>query len=196
MASEEQIAAFEKAAQPIFDQIAQDPTNAELITAIRELKTKTEPSPGAEACGSTATQSSSVASTDAQVWSQGLPPNGTWQVELTSDDFLRMGVNHARSADWVGIYTTKYQDGRAIEDFEGPVRTTHCEADLEVVGDVVRQTYTSSDPPRVCMDPAVVLELQWRLDEDGLHLHLVSIEEAPFLENAAYLEAKPWQKIE
>ena len=47
MASDEQVAAFEAAAKPVFDQIEQDPLNAELIAAIRELKENTEPSPGA-----------------------------------------------------------------------------------------------------------------------------------------------------
>lgn len=51
LASNTQVAAFVAAAQPVFDQIEQDPGSAELIAAIRELKAKTEPSPGAEACG-------------------------------------------------------------------------------------------------------------------------------------------------
>jgi TRAP-type transport system periplasmic protein len=51
LASAEQVAAFEAAAQPVFDAIEQEPLSAELIAAIRELKAKTEPSPGAEACG-------------------------------------------------------------------------------------------------------------------------------------------------
>lgn len=51
LASAEQVAAFEQAAQPIFDQLAQDPLNAELITAIRDLKAHTVASPGATACG-------------------------------------------------------------------------------------------------------------------------------------------------
>lgn len=51
LASDEQVSAFEEAAQPVFDQIEQDPLNAELIAAIRDLKTNTETSPGAEACG-------------------------------------------------------------------------------------------------------------------------------------------------
>jgi len=129
-------------------------------------------------------------------WSTGLPSNGVWRVELTSDDFLRMGIIRSAAADWVGTYKTKYQDGRAIEDFQGPMRTTHCEADLEVVGNVVRETYTFSDPPGVCTDPPVSLEFQWRLDADGLRFHLVSMsEQGAFLENAAVFEAKPWQKI-
>jgi hypothetical protein len=321
LASDAQVAAFEAASKPVFDQIKRDPSNAELIAAIRELKANTKPSPGAEACAPVNAQTSTEPTTGNEVWSEGLPPNGVWQVELTtddivqrgvsrskavtwagtftwtfkdgkaqigyrgttgtdfscqadlalvedvvqvtyssgsdckdevddvqwrldadglhlhlaavknapfvenkayleakpwkkieewatglppngvwqveltSDDFLRMGLIRSAAADWVGVYTTKYQDGKAIEDFQGPARTTHCEADLEIVGDVVRETYTRSDPPQVCIGPVVVMELQWRLDADGLHLHLVSIKEAPFLENAAVLEAKPWQKI-
>jgi len=51
MASQEQLAAFEAAAKPVIDKIEEDPFNAELIAAIRELKANTQPSPGAEACG-------------------------------------------------------------------------------------------------------------------------------------------------
>jgi TRAP-type C4-dicarboxylate transport system substrate-binding protein/DNA-binding beta-propeller fold protein YncE len=50
MASQEQVAAFEAAAKPVFDKLEQDPQNAEFIAAIRELKANTKPSPGAEAC--------------------------------------------------------------------------------------------------------------------------------------------------
>lgn len=41
MVSEEQVIAFEKAAQPVFDMIQQDPLNTELVAAIRELKANT-----------------------------------------------------------------------------------------------------------------------------------------------------------
>ncbi len=51
LASEQQIDAFEEAAQPVFDQIGQDPVNAELIAAIRELKASTEPSRGRRRVG-------------------------------------------------------------------------------------------------------------------------------------------------
>ena len=50
LASAEQVAAFEKAAQPVLESIEQDPTNAKLIAAIRDLKSKTTASPGAAAC--------------------------------------------------------------------------------------------------------------------------------------------------
>jgi TRAP-type C4-dicarboxylate transport system substrate-binding protein len=51
MASDEQVAAFEAAAKPVFNMIEQNPLNAELVAAIRELKENTEASPGAQACG-------------------------------------------------------------------------------------------------------------------------------------------------
>jgi len=50
MVSDEQVAAFKVAAQPVFDWLKQDPFNAEMLTAIRQLKESTEPSAGAEAC--------------------------------------------------------------------------------------------------------------------------------------------------
>lgn len=50
LASPEQLAALEKAAQPVYDQIEADPANAELIAAIRDLKAHTTPAPGAAAC--------------------------------------------------------------------------------------------------------------------------------------------------
>ena len=55
LASDAQIAAFEQVEQPVFDMIAQDPINAELIAMIRELKANTTPSPGATACAPTET---------------------------------------------------------------------------------------------------------------------------------------------
>ena len=45
LASDAQVAAFEQVEKPVFDKIAEDPTNAELIAAIRDLKAHTTPSP-------------------------------------------------------------------------------------------------------------------------------------------------------
>ncbi|HJS29443.1 MAG TPA: hypothetical protein VJ768_07465, partial [Anaerolineales bacterium] len=81
MASDKQVAAFEQAAQPVYDWIEQDSLNAELIAAIRALKADTEPSPGAEACSPVVAQQDSEPDKSPEVWTEGLPPNGIWQVE-------------------------------------------------------------------------------------------------------------------
>jgi len=47
-------------AQPVIDKIEEDPLNAELIAAIRELKANTEPLPGAEAQGRAMTMEQAI----------------------------------------------------------------------------------------------------------------------------------------
>jgi TRAP-type C4-dicarboxylate transport system substrate-binding protein len=195
MASEEQIATFEKAAQPVFDQIEQDPTNAEYIAAIRDLKASTEPSLGAEACVPAVASVTPEPTTDTAVWSEGLPPNGTWQVELTTEDIVNMGVLRSNAEGWGGVFTWTFQDGKATwHQQQDATNSFGCEATYEVVEDFVRITYTRDS--KDCGNGYELDDIQWRLEDDGLHLHLVAITIAPFFENRAYLEAKPWQRIE
>jgi TRAP-type transport system periplasmic protein len=194
MASAEQVAAFEAAAQPVFEKIEQDPLNAELIAAIRELKANTEPAPGAEACEPGSSPQVITPTGESREWSTGLPPNGVWQVELTVDDFVRMGVlRSVAEAEWAGTYTLTLEDGKSLGVWQGlQGQTGKCQANYEVVDDFVRFTYyTDTDE---CLGE--VDDLKWRLDEEGLHFHVVDIKNAPFTEIKAYLEAKPWQKVE
>jgi TRAP-type transport system periplasmic protein len=182
MASQEQLAAFETAARPVFDEIEKDPFNAQRIADIRDLKAKTEPAPGAEACQPAASP---------EVWSPGLPPNGAWQVELTAEDVLRMGVPKSGVKDWVGTFTWTFQDDKAQLDYTGPGGDFVCQANMAFVKEVARLTYFSGD---ACPDE--VDDIKWRLDTDGLHLHLVAIQHSNFINNRAMYEAKPWQKVE
>ena len=196
LASDEQLAAFDEAAKPVYALIEQDPKNAEYIAAIRELKANTPPAPGAEACKTATTQESSTPSSDTetQVWSEGLPPNGTWQVELTAQDVEAMGVMGSKASDWAGIYTWVFQNGKGTFLVSGPIEQTNsggCETNYAVVEDFVRFTYTTGSGCDGEVD-----DIQWRLEDDGLHLHLVDIKGAAFVENRAYLEAKPWQMVE
>lgn len=191
LASDEQVKAFEQATQPVFEQIEKDPLNAELIAAIRDLKAKVTPAPGAAACGTQAAQQSPAQAVDSQVWSPGLPPNGTWQVEVTTEDLMRMGELQSVAVGSAGVYTWTFQDGKAAGHFQSNQgQSGQCTANYAVVEDFVRLTFFDSP------DCRSVADIQWRLDADGLHLHLVAIKGAPFLENKAYLEAKPWQQVE
>ena len=74
--------------------------------------------------------------------------------------------------------------------FQGPLGTFSCQADLASVGNVVKFTYTSASDCENEVD-----DVQWRLDEDGLHLQLMAIKNAPSVENKAVYEAKRWQKV-
>ncbi len=194
MASDEQIASFETAAQPVFDQLEQDPMNAELIAAIRDLKAKTPASPGAEACSPELAATSPTPDAETQVWKQGLPPNGTWQVELTTDDFVRMGLLRSVARDeWAGVYTLTYQDGTARFDWQGEQgKTGNCEFTYREVDDFVRFTSLSAVDCGHEVD-----DMRWRLDADGnLYLLVNDVQNARLIEAKAMYEAKPWQKIE
>jgi TRAP-type C4-dicarboxylate transport system substrate-binding protein len=193
LASDEQIAAFEKAAQPVFDWIQQDPRNAELVAAIRELKAKTPPSPAVQACAYDVAQQNPTPGADTPTWSAGLPPNGAWTVELTSDDVIRMGVSKAKASDWSGVYTHTFRDGVFHSTWEGTEgeqkgQTSVCDGTYEVVEDHVSIKLTAD-----CGNE--VDNIQWRLDVDGLHFHVVDIQDGPTVEIKALFEAKPYQKV-
>ena len=179
MASEAQVAAFEAAAQPVFLKIEGDPFNAEMIAAIRELKAKTQPSAGAGACGP-----------KAETWSEGLFPNGTWTVDLSVEDLVGMGVPQEDVAGWAGVLTYTFQDGKAVYQQQGETEY-ECEATYKVVEDFVRITYINDQS--VCS--GIVEDVQWRLDDDGLHFQLLAAYNTAFREDKAAWEAKPWQKI-
>ena len=196
MASEEQVAAFEAAAQPVFEEIQQTPFNAEMIAAIRELKAKTDPAPGAEACQPDVAQPSAVPSAENQVWSTDLPPNGTWQAERTIDDFVPTGMLvSVAEREFAGVYTKTFKDGKytmIFEDLQGQLH--RCQGDYELVEeDIVRLTITS-DPHECSFGPD---DFQWRIDDEGLHLHLVASNGGPpGVEWTPFYEATPWQKVE
>jgi hypothetical protein len=42
----------------------------------------------------------------------------------------------------------------------------------------------------------VVEDVQWRLNDDGLHFQLIAAQNISFLEDEAFWEAKPWQQVE
>jgi hypothetical protein len=193
MASEEQMAAFVEAAQPVFDQIQANPANAELVDAIQELKANVEPSPGAEACGAAATQPPSEAVE--QNWSGELPPNGIWTAELTPEDYVRNGVRQSAANEWAGEFWYEFQDGQGGFRGEFLDGLVVCPFTYEAVENFMRITFVDDGNPNYnCGNE--VHELQWRLDTEGLRFHVVAIHNGPRVENTAHYEARPWQKVE
>ncbi len=124
-----------------------------------------------------------------ETWSEGLPPNGTWTVNLSLDDIVGMGVLQSKAPFWAGTWTWTFQNGKAVVRAQVDI-TFECEATYKAVDDFVRFTYADSENCHNEVD-----DMQWRLDGDGLHLHLIAIQGAALAENKAYLEAKPWQKM-
>jgi hypothetical protein len=134
--------------------------------------------------------------TDTGGWSEDLPPNGVWQATLTPEAFVQMGVSrYVAEEEWAGVYTWTFQDGKAQLDFEGPIKTGTftCLAEYAAADSVVGFTFTSSGPSGACA--GALDHVQWRLNDDGLHFHLVASSRGPFVERQTTYEAKPFRNI-
>jgi len=95
---------------------------------------------------------------------------------------------NSTAEDMAGVYTWMFQDGQAKVEIHGPRITVSCRVVATLVGDAVRLQNIGSP---TC-DGNAYDDVQWRLDADGLHFHLVS---SQAVELKAMYESKPWQKV-
>jgi len=144
------------------------------------LPTQT-PNPSAPAIGTTSPTTPGGAS-------DGLPPDGSWQVELSAEDLLAAGWPADVTA--AGAYTWTFAGDRArinLHDEAG--NSFDCDADMESLNTGFRLTYDAG----ICRNQ--VDDIAWSLDDEGLHLSLITTN-VPMDQQTAYLETKPWQSIE
>jgi|SRR5215208_523385 len=99
-----------------------------------------------------------------------------------------MGTLKSTANDMAGIYTSTFQDGQAKIEFHGPRITANFMIAATVVGEAVRLQNVASPN----CDGNAYDVVQWRLDIDGLHLHLIS---SQAVELKAMYESKPWQRV-
>ena len=189
LAGPDAVAAFETAAQPVFDRMAADPVSTAAIDAIQALKAATTPAPGATACAPEPTPSTTARPIGTPAT---LPPAGTWRVELTPADLMATGLDNATAAAWAGVHTWTFDGASARYEHQHSDSTVDvCDAQMAPSMDMVRVVYTTGSD---CISE--VDSIQWSLDGNDLRLALVDIQGAPYAENKAYLEAKPWTKVQ
>ena len=121
-------------------------------------------------------------------FSDGLPPDGTWQVQVAEDDFVAAGW--PADINPPGTYTWTFADGRATIELNGDDGSSaFCEANMSPLDGHVRFDYDPAGGD--CGDLEEVVA--WELAADGLHLFLISTS-SPYADSArAQLETKPWQ---
>jgi pimeloyl-ACP methyl ester carboxylesterase len=120
-----------------------------------------------------------------------LPPDGTWQVDLTAADFQAAGLPADAAAP--GTYRWTFEDGRASIELDADDGSgAYCEADMVLLdGSNFRLDYDPAGGD--CGDE--VDQISWTLEDDGLHLMIVA-STAGLEEQRAYLETKPWQQVD
>lgn len=151
------------------------PSQSALPSAAASLPTA--PSPSA-ALPSPAPQASAAS----------LPPDGTWQVELSAADLVAAGW--PADVTPAGTYRWTFAKGRATIELDASEGIdVHCEADMAPVDRHLRLTYD----PGEC--GGEVDDIRWELVAGELHLFLIATN-APLDQQKAYLETEPWQRVE
>lgn len=147
--------------------------------------------PGSDAASAPAASSPSTRAPSAGPTPASLPPDGIWQVDLTSAELVAAGW----PADVTppGTYTWTFEDGRATIQFDGDDGSgAYCEADMVLMdGSTFRLDY---DPAGGDCG-AEVDQISWTLGDDGLHLIVVS-STAPLDQQRAYLQTEAWRPAE
>ena len=167
-----------------------------LLTACASHLAPMSSSPTATSAPIVAAASVLEPASKADVSLESLLPNGVWQATLTPEDFVQNGVlRYVAEEEWAGVYTWTFQDGNAQLDFLGPIEsaTFTCLAEYAAVGGVVSFTFHPSILAGPCA--GALDEVQWRLDDDGLHFHLVASSRGPLVELRTTYEARPFQQI-
>jgi TRAP-type C4-dicarboxylate transport system substrate-binding protein/beta-lactamase regulating signal transducer with metallopeptidase domain len=179
MTSDEQLAAFERAMQPVYTQLEQDPATADYIAAIRNLKASTEPSPGIKACKPTPPD---------LMYRGTLPPDGIYSHTNTEEELLAKGARPNFAHENPGTITWSITNGQL--DSQGD-----CSWVFNSTGEVLEVSL----PVGSCTDVAVTNDFLWRQLEDGSleFLFLSSTDPGAQLQvdNRSMFEGL-WQKIE
>jgi TRAP-type C4-dicarboxylate transport system substrate-binding protein len=135
LAGEAGVAAFEAAAQPVFEQIEQDPLTAELIADIRALKATTEPAPGATACSAAvATPGPSLATGEVT------PIDGTYTTSFTREELaaspLLYDQGEINDGNW-GDMTVMFDRGSFTGELTNPTTDSSTTGTYSVDGDLL-----------------------------------------------------------
>ncbi|MET0772480.1 MAG: hypothetical protein ABWZ82_05295 [Candidatus Limnocylindrales bacterium] len=176
------IAAFEQAAQPVFERIAADPVGAAAIESIRALRETVEPAPGAQACEPQVRPSFAIPDTfalpDTTGYSGELPPDGTYRTGATADELIAAGADPDYAYRNDGIATVTYENGQVTFVADDPNGTQRpCTADMTSQdGTFVRMVSTS---PSVC---GLTFDFVWRVDGDDLFTIVVGSSETGWSE--------------
>jgi TRAP-type C4-dicarboxylate transport system substrate-binding protein len=127
-ASEADLAALEKAAQPVYADLEKDDGTAALIDKIRELKATAPPTPPVPACGDvgqeSGTETSAIPNKDANAATSAL--NGVYRYEVTKDFLVEKGVDPGAAEENSGVHTVTMNDGEFTDAWSSANASGSC----------------------------------------------------------------------
>ena len=183
------VAALERAAQPVYEALQADPQTKRLIEQIRTMKEQLSARPGTSpaACGSPDAGGTAPVTTDS---GPSAFPEGVYRKELVPEELIEGGLDSQTAHDISGIRTLTFEDGRWRDNTQNPrwrdapdcVGTYNVKARRIAL---VLEAAARGEPAGT-----VVVTARWKL-EDG-ELTFFDIRIGRPLE----FGSKPWKKID
>ena len=184
LASDADVAAFEQATQPVYDDLERDEATAALIERIRDIKEELPPAAPVTPCEPSGGELAPPVEGDESAAPDY--PEGVYRAEITEDD-LRNYFPEITDRDLEsnhGTFTCTIADGRFSCDQRPPGYIDTYEGRYEVAGDrITFYLAWLNDLPAT---------FTWRFDGDSIDLDTVG-DIPPVL--AATFTAHPWAKI-
>jgi TRAP-type C4-dicarboxylate transport system substrate-binding protein len=183
------IADFQAAAQPIYDQMREDPFTAAAIDAISALKAATPPGHAVKACEPIESRPSNPPVQPGPL--MGLVPVGTYRGSHSKAQLLEAGLNEEDASINAADVTWRFNGSQGtltrVHDVTGYVET--CDFTLEDLGDRVRLAYC---------EPGLGawMDLRWHLDGDQLTLTVVAEDSNHWVDQIQAIYGGTWTKVE
>ena len=183
------VAALERAAQPVYEALQADRQTKRLIEQIRAMKGQLSARPGASpaACGPPDAGGTAPASTNAR---PSAFPEGVYRKELVPEELIEQGLDSQTAHDISGIRTLTFKDGRWRDNTQNP----RWRGDPDCVGPytVKARRIALVLETSACGEPAgtVVMTARWKLE----HGELTFFDLRPG--RPLEFGGKPWKKID
>ena len=180
------LAAFQRAAQPVYVELEKDAQTKAFIAGIRRLAAQTAPSPPVGACSPGAAVTASVQP------AAGTFPDGVYRKTVSEQAMLAGGASGRAAKDHAGLWTMTFDKGIFTVQQRGyPAGPgVYC-----VSGDRV----TVAEGRTTCggTDGRVVFTATWRLDKDQLWLTPTGADHdlPPGAVTKTLFGGEPWTKI-
>ncbi|MEV6489220.1 hypothetical protein AB0M20_11415 [Actinoplanes sp. NPDC051633] len=186
LATPANVAAFQRAARPVYAELEKDAETAAFIAGIRDLASRVQPAPPVKACGP------SAAVTTSSQPAVGAFPDGTYRKEASEQVMLAGGVTGRNAKDHAGLWTMTFHKGTfTIQQRGYPVGPgVYC---------VAADKVTVAEGRSRCggIDGMTLFTATWRLDGDLLRFGVTAGDDnaPPGALTKTLFGGEPWTRI-
>jgi TRAP-type C4-dicarboxylate transport system substrate-binding protein len=173
-----ELAAFRRAAAPVYATLERDPLTRRLIEQIRQLEQRTTEDPPIALCQGRA----APATSPAPARTGPAIPDGVYRKQITEQELIAAGVSQTDAHSNFGIHTLTIRNGHWLD--ESGIRSP-CSGAIRYSGPRALFTTTCGSSTQT-----LVLDATWRFD--GVQLRFLGLT-TPF--DRVYWGGRPWRKI-